>query len=1103
LEQIAVVFGSTGVAVGDSVDLLVYEDTDGDADPSDATLLATYSETVQVADMASWSTYTLTSPLTLNGPGDVLIGVINRYQPGTGGGLIDYPAAEDQTSSQYRSWAGWWTTEPAPDPAVLPPDSMWGIIDDLAPTLAGNWMIRGTGSQVTTNTAPTISGLPDQTLPVNGSANDAIDLWAYANDVEDTDDVMTYTIANSPVVSAGVTIDSNRYIDINPATDWSGTTDVEIQVQDTGGLTDTDTFQVTVSDDPDIEVSPASLEETLDVDEVFTATLTISNTGGASLMFLIDDGGAAWLSEDPGSGTVAAGGSELVDVVFDATGLTAGNDYSTDLTIVTNDPDENPVTVPVTMHVSSTANTAPTIAGLPNQSLPVNGSADNAIDLWAYASDVEDADADLTLSIVNSPVVSAGVSIDSNRYIDINPATDWSGTTDVEVQVQDTGGLTDTDTFQVTVSDDPDIEVSPASFEETLEVDEVFTATLTISNTGGASLMFLIDDGGAAWLSEDPDSGTVAAGGSESVDVVFDATGQSLGDYTTDLTIVNNDPDENPVTVSVTMHVSSTANTAPTIAGLPDQQVPVNGSADNAINLWTYADDAEDADADLTFSIVNSPDVNAGVTLDSNQYIDISPATDWSGITDVQIQVQDTGGLTDTDTFQVTVTETGTITDVTVSVSGNQLCAGRTTGVERCFDIAPAAALEATVRFYLTEAERNGLTLDDLLVFHYSGGSWTEEPGPYSSGGTGDAQYVEAQNIDDFSPFALDEAEGGGMVYLPIVMKNHPPYPGTPTLNAISNSDNDGNYTVSWSAIDVADTYTLEEDDNTSFSSPTTRYSSSGTSWSASGQAAGTYYYRVKAINQWEGQQLESGWSNVRSVKVFPPTKFYPTADTTIIQGAASSSYGSATTMLAGYGHSGCLGWDAKVTRSLVKFDLSDIPQGTTISEAKLYLYLAGTCYYTGHSQPRTVTLYRNTADFSSSTTWNSRPSFSEAAGAASVSVTTGGYKAFNVTTAVRRWINGTRVNYGFTVRGPETSGSEFALLEFATLNASGTSYDPYLQITYPGMDASVEIPASEELLTPDAFGPTFIGAPGISSSASNCVLSEPFGLRTCTLDGP
>ncbi|MGC9336442.1 MAG: C1 family peptidase [Anaerolineae bacterium] len=96
------------------------------------------------------------------------------------------------------------------------------------------------------NEPPTISGLPDQEVPMNGSAVGAIDLWAYANDAEDADDELTFAIVNVPAPGAGVTIDSNRYIDINPEFDWTGDTQVEIQVADTDEMTGSDSFRVTV-----------------------------------------------------------------------------------------------------------------------------------------------------------------------------------------------------------------------------------------------------------------------------------------------------------------------------------------------------------------------------------------------------------------------------------------------------------------------------------------------------------------------------------------------------------------------------------------------------------------------------------------------------------------------------------------------------------------------------------------------------------------------------------------------------------------------------------------------------------------------------------------
>jgi len=103
-------------------------------------------------------------------------------------------------------------------------------------------------------------------------------------------------------------------------------------------------------------------------------------------------------------------------------------------------------------------------------------------------------------------------------------------------------------------------------------------------------------------------------------------------------------------------------------------------------------------------------------------------------------------------------------------------------------------------------------------------------------------------------------------VYLPSVLKHYPPVPGTPFLNTISNPDGDGNYSVSWTPAYLANTYTLEEDDHSAFSSPSIAYAGPGTSVAISGKSPGTYFYRVKATNTWG----DSGWSNQQQVRVSP-----------------------------------------------------------------------------------------------------------------------------------------------------------------------------------------------------------------------------------------
>ena len=106
----------------------------------------------------------------------------------------------------------------------------------------------------TTHPEPTFAPLPDQSLWGAAPLPQAIDLWNYAGDDLDTPNIMTYTIINSPVISAGVSITANRYIAIEPYSGqylrpgWHGTTTVDLQVQDTEGLTATTTFNIPVTE---------------------------------------------------------------------------------------------------------------------------------------------------------------------------------------------------------------------------------------------------------------------------------------------------------------------------------------------------------------------------------------------------------------------------------------------------------------------------------------------------------------------------------------------------------------------------------------------------------------------------------------------------------------------------------------------------------------------------------------------------------------------------------------------------------------------------------------------------------------------------------------
>jgi hypothetical protein len=99
--------------------------------------------------------------------------------------------------------------------------------------------------------------------------------------------------------------------------------------------------------------------------------------------------------------------------------------------------------------------------------------------------------------------------------------------------------------------------------------------------------------------------------------------------------------------------------------------------------------------------------------------------------------------------------------------------------------------------------------------------------------------------------------------------------PAAPVLESIDNAGNGDEYQVSWSMVDGAASYTLEEDDNALFSDPTTRYVGTSLQYNVTGQPGGTWYYRVQAHNS----VGDSSWSNTESTMVNPPALEPPVLD--------------------------------------------------------------------------------------------------------------------------------------------------------------------------------------------------------------------------------
>lgn len=290
--------------------------------------------------------------------------------------------------------------------------------------------------------------------------------------------------------------------------------------------------------------------------------------------------------------------------------------------------------------------------------------------------------------------------------------------------------------------------------------------------------------------------------------------------------------------------------------------------------------------------------------------------------------------------------------------------------------------------------------------------------------------------------------------YLALIAYDWPGFARAPLLNLIDNGDSDGNFAVTWQADRHADRYTLQEDETLDFTSPTTVYTGTALSWSTQGKAVGTYYYRVQADNALG----VSNWSSGQAVKVGPPSILFANADATVIEAASTLNFGATDDMWVGYDIDACHpGVPAfKVARSLLHFDLSAIPAGTTITQATLHLHVVNACWRGGGTRP--VTAYRSKAGWAeTAVTWKNKPDRAEAYGSTAIRLddTVLDWYTLDVTNLVRGWVSGKWPNHGLILYGPESSKGDVARIGFATREWS--RYEPYLRITYA--DAAVASP--------------------------------------------
>lgn len=116
--------------------------------------------------------------------------------------------------------------------------------------------------------------------------------------------------------------------------------------------------------------------------------------------------------------------------------------------------------------------------------------------------------------------------------------------------------------------------------------------------------------------------------------------------------------------------------------------------------------------------------------------------------------------------------------------------------------------------------------------------------------------------------------------------------------------------------------------------------------------------------------------------------------------------------------YTGRVGWGRK--KSLLRFDLSPIPSGVTVHNARLMIYRIDA---EGH---RTVYVHRITRAWDEDeVTWDNFNDAYDPIAVGSFNAQGEGWKAVSVTSLVQDWISGNYVNYGLLLEDPSAGEDE------------------------------------------------------------------------------
>ncbi|MCB1682848.1 MAG: PASTA domain-containing protein [Pseudomonadales bacterium] len=443
-----------------------------------------------------------------------------------------------------------------------------------------------------------------QSLTVAASASDP-----------DAGDVLTFAL---DVALAGMTIDpSSGLIQWTPGTSQVGTHPVAVRVTDDGGLSDSESFMVTVDGVPNsAPVADAGPNQSV------TLGATVQLDGSASSDPDGDVLTYLWTLNFP-TGSSAA----LSDATSATPSFVVDRDGTYTATLTVNDGELTSAADSVTITATFSGENAPSITSAP----VTQGSVGSP-----YVYDVQAVDPDpgdtLTYTLLRAPV---GMGIDAaSGLIQWSPSA--AGAADVDVQVTDSTGRSDRQIYLVRVNNgagDQPPTLAPIN-DQNIDAGQTLMVTAVGADPEGEPVRYSLP-GAPPGMIINTSTGELAW------------TPMSSGSAMATVAVADPGGQQASTSFSITVGAQF-SNSAPTLEAVADRTVaPLT-----PVQISLSATDPDDGDI-LTFSLSGLP---GGAQFDGVNFNWIPGSAD-AGTSDLIATVTDSVGNTDSTTFAITVTE--------------------------------------------------------------------------------------------------------------------------------------------------------------------------------------------------------------------------------------------------------------------------------------------------------------------------------------------------------------------------------------------------------------------------------------------------------------